>query len=90
MVLFLGSLAVSAVIVVWLVAVYRRQARLPMLEDADAPARRPGGPSRARADGMSDHDALLVNEIAMGRMDSDERDEPEQDADARPFGGKRP
>ena len=88
--LFLGSLAVSAAIVVWLVAVYRRQAQLPMLEDADAPARQPDGPPKERAEGMFDHDALLVNEIAMGRMDNDERDEPEQDADARPFGGKRP
>ena len=103
LILFLAALAVSVLIIVRLVAVYRRQAMLPMLEDAEsaqpatepdrcgAPAEEPplpvrtGTPDRARA-----HDAMLVNEIAMGRMDNDEQAEADPEPDARPFGGKRP
>ncbi len=95
--LFLVSLAISTVIVVKLIAVYRRQAMLPMLEDADAPARRPDGPpaertEHERIDRSHDHDTMLVNEIAMGRLDNDEQDEPEENPEPadRPSGGKRP
>lgn len=101
--LFFGALAVSTFIVIRLVAVYRRQAMLPMLENAeagrpatepdrcDAPTEERTRPARAgMSDGAREHDTILVNEIAMGRADDDEQAEADPEPDARPHGGKRP
>ena len=111
--LFLGSLAVAAVFMVFLVKVYRRNAMLPILAEggSEARARRPGlrdedagerVPQEApvRYGREHDHDVMLVNEIAAGRMDRDEWNgasggiDPgrdwDADADGRPSGGERP
>lgn len=97
--LFLGALAVSSFIVVRLIAAYRSRAMLPMLDESQTPADGqepravPASPRRARPeapDQEGEDDAVLVNEIAMGRMDADDRDETGPEQDARPAGGKRP
>lgn len=95
--LFLGALAVSVPLIMYLVAVYRRQAMLPVIEDraedTTAHEAEPVAPRQGRGDAPArEHDLVLVNEIALGRADRDERagapagPEP----DARPLGGKRP
>lgn len=92
--LFAASLAASALIVVWLIAVYRRQAMLPMLEETDAGT--PAGQPEARVVPVPDqprpaydHDAVLVNEIAMGRADRDEQAAADRGENVTPHGGNR-
>ena len=97
--LFLGALAVSSFIVVRLVAAYRSKAMLPILEETRTPADEqepcavPAAPRRGRPetpDQAREDDTVLVNEIAMGRMDADDQDETGPEPDARSAGGKRP
>ena len=97
--LFLGALAVSCLALARLVAAYRSRAMLPMLEEAQPradgqePCAIPAAPRRGRPetpDQGREDDAVLVNEIAMGRMDADDQDETGPEPDARSAGGKRP